>query len=353
MHWSGGGDPKVLLLGHHDTVFPIGTLATRPFVVADGRATGPGVFDMLAGIVQAIHGLAALDDRSGVELLFSADEEIGSGDVAGADRGPCPGLRGGAGARALGRRRSAQDRTQGMRHLRRRRARSCGPRRPRTGERRERPRRGGPPGARDQRPRASRRRHDRHADGGQRRDGRQRRARGGSDQGRRSSGVRRRDRIESRRRWQRCARSIRRRSSRSSGAINRPPMPESASAALMPLAEAVAPGLDGVRRRWGQRRQLHRGDRHPDARRPRRGRRRSARRSRVRPGRHDARAGPPRRRPRRRPCLAAKRRDELSERQGSVRSSAGVTSPGPSEPTFRYTSSLLRVSVMSRLRIVS
>ena len=78
MHWSGGGDPKVLLLGHHDTVFPIGALAARPFTVADGRATGPGVFDMLAGIVQALHGLASLDDLSGVELLFSADEEVGS-----------------------------------------------------------------------------------------------------------------------------------------------------------------------------------------------------------------------------------------------------------------------------------
>ena len=40
VRWSGGGDPCVLLLGHHDTVFPIGTLARRPFAVADGRATG-------------------------------------------------------------------------------------------------------------------------------------------------------------------------------------------------------------------------------------------------------------------------------------------------------------------------
>jgi len=79
VHWRGGGDPKVLLLGHHDTVFPLGTLAARPFTVADGRATGPGVFDMLAGIVQALHGLATLDDLSTVELLFSADEEVGSG----------------------------------------------------------------------------------------------------------------------------------------------------------------------------------------------------------------------------------------------------------------------------------
>ena len=78
VHWSGGGQPKVLLLGHHDTVFPIGALAERPFTVADGHVTGPGVFDMLAGIVQALHGLATLDDLSGVELLFSADEEVGS-----------------------------------------------------------------------------------------------------------------------------------------------------------------------------------------------------------------------------------------------------------------------------------
>jgi glutamate carboxypeptidase len=78
VHWSGGGDARVLLLGHHDTVFPTGALAARPFTVADGRVTGPGVFDMLAGIVQSLHGLATLDDLSGVELLFSADEEVGS-----------------------------------------------------------------------------------------------------------------------------------------------------------------------------------------------------------------------------------------------------------------------------------
>lgn len=78
VHWKGGDAPRALVLGHHDTVFPLGTLDARPFAVVDGRATGPGVFDMKAGIVQAIHAVAALDDRSGVELLFSSDEEVGS-----------------------------------------------------------------------------------------------------------------------------------------------------------------------------------------------------------------------------------------------------------------------------------
>lgn len=78
VHWSAGGDPKVLILGHHDTVFPLGTIERRPFRVEDGHATGPGVFDMLGGLVQAVHGLATLDDRSGVEILVTADEEVGS-----------------------------------------------------------------------------------------------------------------------------------------------------------------------------------------------------------------------------------------------------------------------------------
>ncbi len=78
VHWSGGGSPKVLIVGHHDTVFPVGSCAARPFSVADGRATGPGVFDMKAGIVQAVHAVASLADRSGVEILINSDEEVGS-----------------------------------------------------------------------------------------------------------------------------------------------------------------------------------------------------------------------------------------------------------------------------------
>ena len=78
VHWTGGGTPRVLLVGHHDTVFPEGTVAARPFRVADGRATGPGVFDMKSGIVQGLFALAELGSPEGVELLVTADEETGS-----------------------------------------------------------------------------------------------------------------------------------------------------------------------------------------------------------------------------------------------------------------------------------
>ncbi len=78
IHWVGGPDPRVLILGHHDTVHPVGTLARLPFSMENGIARGPGVFDMKAGIVQAIHGVAALEDTSHVEILLTADEEIGS-----------------------------------------------------------------------------------------------------------------------------------------------------------------------------------------------------------------------------------------------------------------------------------
>ena len=58
VHWSGGGEPAVLIVGHHDTVFPLGSLAERPFAVTDGRSTCPVLFDMKAGIVQSVHAVA-------------------------------------------------------------------------------------------------------------------------------------------------------------------------------------------------------------------------------------------------------------------------------------------------------
>ncbi|HLK45583.1 MAG TPA: M20/M25/M40 family metallo-hydrolase, partial [Acidimicrobiales bacterium] len=78
LHWSGGGAPAVVLIGHFDTVWPVGTLARRPFTVSDGIASGPGALDMKAGIVQLIEALAVLDDQRGVDVVLTADEETGS-----------------------------------------------------------------------------------------------------------------------------------------------------------------------------------------------------------------------------------------------------------------------------------
>lgn len=79
LRWRlGDGPSRVLLLGHHDTVWPLGTLAAHPFTVDGGVLRGPGCFDMKAGLVLAMHAAAALPDPSGVTLLVTADEEIGS-----------------------------------------------------------------------------------------------------------------------------------------------------------------------------------------------------------------------------------------------------------------------------------
>lgn len=77
------GRPHGLLLAHRDTVFPIGTTRTRPFHVREGRAYGPGAFDMKAGLVMTIWALRAIEDLElkltrPIRLLVNADEEIGS-----------------------------------------------------------------------------------------------------------------------------------------------------------------------------------------------------------------------------------------------------------------------------------
>ena len=78
VRWRFGDVGKVLVVGHLDTVWPTGTLAGRPFRVEGDVATGPGCFDMKAGVVQAFHALATLDDLDGVEVLLTTDEEVGS-----------------------------------------------------------------------------------------------------------------------------------------------------------------------------------------------------------------------------------------------------------------------------------
>jgi glutamate carboxypeptidase len=73
----------ILLLGHFDTVYPLGTLASMPCRNADGRLYGPGVMDMKSGIALMLHAIEALQAWYGqlprpVTVLLVSDEEVGS-----------------------------------------------------------------------------------------------------------------------------------------------------------------------------------------------------------------------------------------------------------------------------------
>jgi glutamate carboxypeptidase len=75
------GRKPVLLLGHLDTVWPLGTLKAMPWREADGRFYGPGVLDMKAGIAMALAAARALGEMGvnrPVALLLNPDEEVGS-----------------------------------------------------------------------------------------------------------------------------------------------------------------------------------------------------------------------------------------------------------------------------------
>ena len=83
--WKGAGKPagQLLVLGHYDTVYASGTLKFMPFRVRVGKAYGPGIFDMKAGLVQALFALQTLKQLNvplakRVVLLWTSDEEIGS-----------------------------------------------------------------------------------------------------------------------------------------------------------------------------------------------------------------------------------------------------------------------------------
>ncbi|MGC1783161.1 MAG: M20 family metallopeptidase [Acidobacteriaceae bacterium] len=72
----------ILLLGHLDTVWPMGTLATMPFRIAKGRAFGPGVYDMKTGVIMALHAIAIAREAAALHtpviVLLTSEEEIGS-----------------------------------------------------------------------------------------------------------------------------------------------------------------------------------------------------------------------------------------------------------------------------------
>lgn len=80
--WGENGR-RILVLAHHDTVWPKGTLDRLPWGVDGGVIRGPGTLDMKLGLVQAIHALAILEEDpstqlDGVTLLVTGDEELGS-----------------------------------------------------------------------------------------------------------------------------------------------------------------------------------------------------------------------------------------------------------------------------------
>jgi glutamate carboxypeptidase len=81
----GDGPGHVLVLGHFDTVWPVGRLAVAPFTVTGDLASGPGVFDMKGGLVALLYALRLLRGRAlprPVRIVLTADEEIGSPDGA-------------------------------------------------------------------------------------------------------------------------------------------------------------------------------------------------------------------------------------------------------------------------------
>jgi glutamate carboxypeptidase len=80
----GGAGRGVLVVGHLDTVWPVGSLEHLPFrVTPEGRAHGPGIFDMKSGVAIAVESLRTivslrLATKRPVTLLLTCDEEIGS-----------------------------------------------------------------------------------------------------------------------------------------------------------------------------------------------------------------------------------------------------------------------------------
>lgn len=80
----GTGPRQILLLGHFDTVWPVGQLESMPLKRDGGRLHGPGVFDMKAGIGLATLATRALIERQDLDeccivMLWTTDEEVGSG----------------------------------------------------------------------------------------------------------------------------------------------------------------------------------------------------------------------------------------------------------------------------------
>ena len=100
VHGSPGAGPRVLLIGHMDTVFDPGTAAERPFRVSNGQAFGPGVTDMKSGLLTGLYGIRVLVEltRDGglpferIVVVANPDEEIGSPSSSPHIRALAPGV---------------------------------------------------------------------------------------------------------------------------------------------------------------------------------------------------------------------------------------------------------------------
>lgn len=82
-----GGRPLQLLIGHSDTVWPLGTVESMPAVIDGETLRGPGSFDMKGGLVIVLYALRTLRDLDlepslAPVVLITSDEELGSGDSA-------------------------------------------------------------------------------------------------------------------------------------------------------------------------------------------------------------------------------------------------------------------------------
>lgn len=80
----GKGEKQVLLLGHMDTVFPLGTVQKRPFSIKDNKMYGPGVLDMKSGVLMILDIMKYFNGKLPEDwtlcALLNADEEIGSNE---------------------------------------------------------------------------------------------------------------------------------------------------------------------------------------------------------------------------------------------------------------------------------
>ena len=240
--------PRVLLLGHHDTVWPIGSLTTHPFEVVDGVLRGPGCFDMKAGVVMAFHAVRTIREASGVSILITGDEELGSPSSRALIEAEAAGCQAAFVLEASAAGGALKTERKGVSALRTACPRPCCPRRPGARARREcRPRTRAPGPCGEPRRRLVRRHHGHTDDAVRRYDVEHRAGRGRLQRGRARTTEAEQARVD---RELRALRPVLEGAHLDlTGGPNRPPLPAAASAGLYARAHALAAGSACRRRR--------------------------------------------------------------------------------------------------------